>query len=212
MERSDRGTDNIGGHDDHSDRIGGPGNDAHHMRRTILVVRARLGCLALLSAWACDTSDMAASPRGATAPDSAEQILYGGRTVLAYNGLRRGDVVGDTVVSYDALTRFEFHGMRAQFTTALGRPLSTLAAPSGTYRIASGSIEARGRVTITSDTTRRRLDGTAVRFDVATNQLASDSPFVATAGTRRLTGVGFTADPGLFTVKCVKSCTGSLGP
>ena len=59
-------------------------------------------------------------------------------------------------------------------------------------------MEAHGKVTIASDTTRRRLEGVAVRFDIAKNQLSSDSAFVGDVGTRRLSGVGFTADPGLL--------------
>ena len=32
------------------------------------------------------------------------------------------------------------------------------------------------------------------------------------SGTRKLSGIGFTTDPGLFTVKCLQRCTGALGP
>jgi hypothetical protein len=182
------------------------------MKRTILVVRAAAGLATLLGALACDSRQAPAGPRSGTAADSVEQVIFGGRTVLAYNGLRRADVEADTVMSYDALTRFEFYGLRATFTTSLGRLLSTLTAPIATYRIASGVIEMRGKVIIVSDTTRRRIDGTAVVYDVAKNQLWSNAPFQASAGSRKMGGEGFTADPGLFSVKCMKKCTGSLGP
>jgi hypothetical protein len=72
-------------------------------------------------------------------------------------------------------------------------------------------FDAHGPVTIVSDTSKRRLEGNTVRYDILQNRLSSDSAFVATVGTRRLTGVGFTADPGLFSVKCLQSCIGSLG-
>ena len=182
------------------------------MTRTSAVVRATLGLAAIVLA-ACDARKASARPQATTARDSAEQVLYGARSVLATNGIRRGDVSGDTVMAFDAATRYEFQGLRAQFTTSLGRPLSLLTAPSGTYHIGpSMVVEAHGRVSIVSDTLRRRIDVTTARYDLSKNQLASDSPFVATAGTKRLSGVGFTADPGLFTVKCVKDCVGSLGP
>ncbi len=180
------------------------------MKRMILVVRAA-GLAALLAGSACNEPQTPADPRRAAARDSVEQVIFGGRTVLAHDGLRRGEVEGDTVLSFAALTRFEFRPVRAQFTTALGRPLSTLTAPVGTYRIASGLVDVRGSVVIVSDTTRRRIDATAVRFDIAKNALSSDAPFTATAGARKLSGVGFTADPGLFSVKCLKECSGSLG-
>lgn len=176
------------------------------------MVRGVLGIAAVVLAWACNSPQRSAVPNTGTARDSADQVMYGARSVLAFNGLRRGEISGDTVLSFDAATRFEFRGFRAQFTTPLGRPLSTMTAPTGTYRVSGEPVAAHGRVAIVSDTTRRRIDGVEVRYDLATNRLASDSPFVATAGTRKLSGVGFTADPGLFSVKCLQSCTGSLGP
>jgi len=176
-------------------------------------VRVLLGCAAVVVfAWACNSPQRSAVPNTGTARDSADQVMYGAHSVLAFNGLRRGEISGDTVLSFDAATRFEFHGFRAQFTTTLGRPLSSMTAPTGTYRISGAPVAAHGKVAILSDTTRRRIDGVAVRYDIATNRLASDSPFVATSGTRKLSGVGFTADPGLVNVKCLQRCTGSLGP
>jgi LPS export ABC transporter protein LptC len=182
------------------------------MTRLFLIVRAAIGLAAAASAAACETRQVSANTPTGTAGDSAEQVMYGARTVLASNGIRRGELSGDTVSTFDAATRFEFHGVHAVFMDSLGRPLSTLSAPRGTYRIANAGFEANGKVTVASDTSRRRLEGTAVRYDVMQNRLSSDSAFVATAGTRRLSGVGFTADPGLFTVKCLQQCTGSLGP
>ena len=170
------------------------------------------GLIGVLLTAGCDTAKVAALPRTGTSRDSADQVLYGGRSVLAWSGLRRGEVTGDTVMSFDASTRFEFRGLRASFTTTLGRPLSILTAPAGTYRIPSGALEAHGSVSIASDTSHRRLDGVAIRYDPAKNQVLSDSAFTVTGGMRRLSGVGFTADPGLFSVKCAQRCTGSLTP
>ena len=161
---------------------------------------------------ACDTSQVSANPRTGTARDTAEQVMYGGRSVLASDGMRRGDLVGDTVLSFESATRYEVQGLRTHFLTTLGRPLSTLTAATGTYRLDGPTLAAHGKVTIVSDTTRRRLEGAEVLYDVAKDQLSSDSAFVASVGTRRLSGVGFTADPGLFTVRCRQKCTGALGP
>jgi len=169
------------------------------------------GLATTLLASGCDTAQVSANQRDGSPRDSADQMMFGGRTVLAANGVRRGELAGDTVWAFDAGTRFEFQRLRAQFTTTLGRPLSSLTAPSGTYRIGEALFDTKGQVAITSDTTHRRVEGAAVRYDIARNQLSSDSPFVATAGARRLSGVGFTADPGLFTVKCTQRCEGSLG-
>ena len=184
------------------------------MTRTQIVVRGALALAATVVTFltsACEPRRAAPDITG-TPRDSAEQVLYGARSVLASNGLRRGEMSGDTVMTFDAATRFEFQGLRAAFVTTLGRPLSTLTAPAGTYRVADAAFVTHGHVAIQSDTTRRRLEGDAIRYDIAKNQFSSDSAFVATVGTRRLSGVGFTADPGLFSVKCVQQCTGSLGP
>lgn len=165
---------------------------------------------AVLAAAGCDRPGSSPNGPGA-ARDSSEQVMYGALTVLTADGMRRGDVAGDTVRVFDQATRFEFRGVRAQFVTTAARPLSTLTAPRATYLLTGGVLQTRGKFIIVSDTSRRRIEGTDVRFDVGRNELASDSAFVATAGTRRLTGVGFTADPGLFNVRCLRSCAGSLG-
>lgn len=186
------------------------------MARVLLIVRAVTGLaamafIAMAFAAACNTPQVSAKNRTQTQEDSVEQVMFGARSVLVSNGTRRGEVSGDTVSTYDAATRFEFRGVHALFTNPLGRPLGTLTAPTGTYRVGHALFDANGQVTIVSDTSRRRLEGNTVRYDIAQNRLSSDSAFVATAGTRRLTGVGFTADPGLFSVKCLQSCIGSLG-
>jgi hypothetical protein len=177
------------------------------MTRVLMIVRAAMGLaaiafIAVAFAAGCNTPQVSANTRTQTPDDSVEQVLF---------GTRRGEVAGDTVSTFDAATRFEFHGVHAVFTSPLGRPLGTLTSGTGTYRVGHALFEAHGRVTIVSDTTRRRLEGNTVRYDVVQNRLSSDSAFVATAGTRRLTGIGFTADPALFSVKCLKSCIGTLG-
>jgi hypothetical protein len=174
-------------------------------------VRALLAFGAGILISACDTQKVSATPHTGTRRDSAEQVLYGARSALASDGVRRGELTGDTVMVFDAATRFEFRGFRVAFSTTLGRPLSLLVAKTGTYRV-PGGVLAHGQVAISSDTLRRRIDGAWVSYDPAKNQLSSDSAFVATSGTKRLSGVGFTADPGLFTVKCTTQCVGSLGP
>ena len=172
---------------------------------------ASVAVIAVALAARCDARRASANTRTPTAEDSVEQVMFGARTVLVSNGTRRGEVSGDTVSTYDAATRFEFHGVHALFTNPMERPLSTLTARTGTYRVGHALFDAHGPVTIVSDTSKRRIDGNSVRYDIAQNRLSSDSAFVATAGTRRLTGVGFTGDPGLFNVKCLQSCIGSLG-
>ncbi|HUQ82722.1 MAG TPA: hypothetical protein VM076_16345 [Gemmatimonadaceae bacterium] len=179
----------------------------HHLAliRTIALALAAGAIVA-----ACDGQRGATDAAARAAADSAEQVMYHASTVVTSNGIRRGTIAGDTVSTYDALTRFRFRHMEIHFTTALGRPLGLLTAPAGEYSLGKGLVQTTGPVIVSSDTSGRRLQTTVVRFDAATNQLAGDSAFTATAGSRKLSGVGFTSDPGLFSVKCLKQCSGSL--
>lgn len=161
---------------------------------------------------ACDDPATTAEVTTGTLRDSAEQVIYGVRAVVAHSGLRRGELTADTGLSLDAATRFELRGIRVQFTSTLGRPLGLLTTREGTFWLNTPLLETRGTATIASDTSGRRISGGWVRYDVSANRLLSDSPFVGTGQGRRLSGVGFTADPGLFTIKCAKQCSGSLTP
>ena len=176
-------------------------------RPYVLIALAIVGAATI----ACNTQATSATSRQRTAADSAEQVMFNVRMTIAGNGVRRGEVSGDTVLAFDAATRFDIRPMRVQFVTALGRPLAAVTAPGGEYSVARSVLQTRGPVTVLSDTTRRRVTTTAVRYDPVANELASDSAFTATAGTRQLSGVGFTADPGLFSIKCLQQCSGSLG-
>ena len=177
-----------------------------HLRKRVLFCAVATLALTL----ACDGQRISAEYQRSPT-DSAEQVMYNGRTILTWNGIRRGEVFGDTIGTYDAVTRFRFHPLQVRFSTALGRPLGVLTAPQGEYSLASGALVTTGSVTIVSDTAARRVVTKAVRFDADKNLIESDSAFTATAGTRTLSGVGFTADPGLFAIKCLKQCVGSLG-
>jgi LPS export ABC transporter protein LptC len=172
--------------------------------------RALAAAIALLTA--CESQRISTNAQGRTAADSAEQMMFNARTVITSNGVRRGEASGDTVTTFDALTRFQFHPLTVRFSTPTERPLAVLTAPSGVYEIEKSTLQANGPVTLVSDTTRRRIEARWVRYDAVRNQLASDSAFTATSGARRLTGVGFTTDPGLFSVKCLQQCAGSLSP
>ena len=178
-------------------------------RRPTIATGFLLGLIGLLAG--CDGQRISAENRGGSAADSSEHVMFNGRTIITANGVRRGEVSGDTVASYDAVTRFRFRRLTVRLTTALGRPLAVVTAPEGEYSLATGTVVATGPVTVVSDTTARRIVTAAVRYDVAQNQLAGDSAFTATSGARTMSGVGFTADPGLFTIRCLKDCKGSLG-
>ncbi|MDF2772331.1 MAG: hypothetical protein K0S86_1825 [Geminicoccaceae bacterium] len=158
----------------------------------------------------CNDADKPVGAGTGTVRDSADQLMYGVRASLTSAGVLRGLLTADSMLSLDAATRFELRGIRIQFSSTLGRPLGVLTASEGSYWLSRSTVETRGKVTIVSDTSGRRLEGAWVRYNTSENQLASDSPFVAQGRGGPLTGVGFTSDPGLFTIKCIAQCTGSL--
>ena len=168
--------------------------------------------LALLATVACDGKPVQTNLRPPTLVDSADQVLFNGKTTITANGVRRGEVSGDTIATFDQLTRFTIIRMQVQFATPLGRPLARLTAPVGRYSLITGAITTRrgDPALIQSDTARRNITTKWVVYDAAKNQLSSDSTFTATAGSRKMTGQGFTADPGLFSIKCKARCVGSL--
>jgi hypothetical protein len=168
--------------------------------------------LALFATAGCNGDPVQQAVRTRTLVDSADQVLFNAKTTITANGVRRGEVSGDTIATFDQLTRFTIIRMQVQFATPLGRPLARLTAPVGRYSLITGAITTRRGdvVLVQSDTARRSLTTKWIVYDAAKNQLTSDSSFMATAGTRKMSGFGFTADPGLFSIKCKARCVGSL--
>ena len=168
--------------------------------------------LALLATIACDGKPVQTTQRAATLVDSAEQVMFNGKTTITANGVRRGEIAGDTIASFDQLTRFTVLKMRVQFVTPLGRPLAQMSTAVGRYSLRTGAITTqRGTsVLIQSDTAGRRMFAKDVTYDAVKNQIASNGEFILTSGKRKTTGTGFTADPGLFVVKCKSQCQGPL--
>jgi hypothetical protein len=171
-----------------------------------------LYCLALLATVACDGKPVQVATRTPTLVDSADQVLFNGKTTITANGVRRGEISGDTIATFDQLTRFTIIKMKVQFVTPLGRPLAEMSTAVGRYSLRSGAITTqRGTsVLIQSDTAGRRMFAKDVTYDAAKNQISSNSDFVLTTGNRKTTGTGFTADPGLLAIKCKSDCKGPL--
>lgn len=177
-------------------------------------MKARLLVLALagagLSAAAC--SDVAPPPviAGATQLDSADQVMFGSRTLLTRNGVRTGELLSDTVLVFDEGTRFELRGVRAEFYTETGVPRGTLTSHEGTYNTATGVVEARGDAVVTT-TDGKRLTSPQLRYIAAEDLIRSDSSFVLTEPGNRVEGVGFTSDPALRRVQIFRTTSASGG-
>lgn len=73
-------------------------------------------------------------------------------------------------------------------------------------------MEARGNVVLTS-TDGRRLTSQHLRYDPGRNEVASDSAFVLTEASGRVSdGIGFVADPDLNTIRVLRAARSRGNP
>jgi LPS export ABC transporter protein LptC len=143
-----------------------------------------------------------------SAADSADQIIYDGHTMLTDAGVKRGEMFADTIFVFDGQTRFALRRVRAEFNTELGAKNGTLTGDRGTYDLRSRVLEGFGNVIVTS-TDGKELRSPHLKYSETSNLISSDSAFEATQGDKVSTGIGFTSDPNLKSIRCFRSCGGS---
>jgi LPS export ABC transporter protein LptC len=163
---------------------------------------------------ACIIASAACQDTGATPPvgdkaaaDTADQMLFGIRLVLADHGVQRALMQADTAFTYEDNSRTELRKVRSTFYTETGVKNGNLTSKQGTYNVRSGIMEARGSVVVISEV-GRKLETPQLRYDPGRNEISSDSAFVMTTATDVVTGVGFTADPNLNTVRILTAAAG----
>ena len=142
------------------------------------------------------------------AADSADQIIFDGHTMLTDGGVKRGDLFADTIYVFRDQTHFALRRVRAEFNTELGAKNGTLKGDRGTYDLRTRVLEGFGNVVVTS-TDGKKLESPHLKFVESLNLISSDSAFKATEGDRISTGIGFTSDPNLRSIKCFRACGGS---
>jgi LPS export ABC transporter protein LptC len=143
-----------------------------------------------------------------SAADSADQIIYDGHTMLTDGGVKRGEMFADTIFVFENQTRFALRRVRAQFNTELGAKNGTLTGDRGTYDLRSRILEGFGNVIVTS-TDGKELKSPHLKYSETSNLISSDSAFTATEGDKISTGIGFTSDPNLRSIRCFRACGGS---
>jgi LPS export ABC transporter protein LptC len=145
-----------------------------------------------------------------TQADSADQTIYGMRTLITDRGLLRADVSGDTALVFDEGTRFLLKNVRTIFYTPNGAKNATLTSRRGVYNTRLNTMEALGNVVVVSEE-GRRLTTEQLRFNQVRNEISSDSAFVLTEPGRKLEGVGFVSDPGMNNIKVLRAARGAAG-
>ena len=162
----------------------------------------------ILFASGCDKRKQPPVVPNSPMADSADQIMFGARSLLTDRGLMRAELHGDTAYFFDDNTRIELRVVRVDFYTTTGQKNADLKSREGTYSTRQGSMEARGNVVIVS-VDGRRLTSQQVRFDQTRNQISSDSAFVLTEPGRVLRGIGFISDPDMTNVRVLRGASGS---
>jgi LPS export ABC transporter protein LptC len=139
--------------------------------------------------------------------DSADQVMYGARFVLADQGVSRAHMIADTAYFFDDNTRMEFEDVLVTFYTQTGAKDAVLTSRHGTYNSRTSNMIARQNVVVVSED-GRRLTTPELIYNQQRNQISSDSAFVMTEPDRRLEGVGFRSDPNMKNIQILKGASG----
>lgn len=169
-----------------------------------------LALLGLSAVVACTKDTTAAVTKVATTADSADQIMFGLKTILTDRGVARAELIADTAYWFDENTRAELRVVNTTFFAKDGTRDGVLTARRGTFNTRANVMEARQNVVIIGSD-GRKLTSPMVRFEQFRNLIVSDSPFVLLDGERRLEGVGFESDPQMLSVKVRKLSRGTGG-
>lgn len=172
------------------------------------VLPVALAAVALTAVLACGRTPEPPVSHVPSVADSAEQVMIQFSSVLTNKGVERGTMTADTAFVFDDQTRFDFRRIHVDFATPTGEPHGTMVADSGRYNMRTEVLDGWGHVVITT-TKGERLEAPQLRFNQATNLVSSDTSFVLTQGDKVSRGIGFTADPGLNRINCLRACSGS---
>jgi LPS export ABC transporter protein LptC len=142
--------------------------------------------------------------------DTADQTIFGVRTILTDNGMMRAELLSDTAYAYDDGTRFELRKVKTTFFDKMGAKNAVLTSREGTYRSRQNDMEARGNVVVVSEQ-GKRLETPVLKYNQARNEISSDSAFVLTEPSRRVEGIGFVSDPDMNKVRILQSKAATSG-
>jgi len=140
-------------------------------------------------------------------PDSADQVIFGLRTVLTNQSVANGLLLSDTAFVYEDGARLDLHRVNVTFYTGQGIKDGVLTSRAGAYNSRLSRLEATGDVVVIRDD-GKRLTTQQLVYDQARNQIFSDSAFTLIEPSRQIMGIGFESDPRFTTFKCLRACKG----
>jgi LPS export ABC transporter protein LptC len=174
----------------------------------------RLAAVALALAWlaACNNPNPLPIAAGQkTFADSADQVVFGSRTLITDQGLLRASIQSDTAFFFDDNTRVEMSVVNGIFFNSAGAKDAVMTSHFGSYNTRLQLLEARGDVEVTS-VDGRKLKTPYLRFDQRSNQIYSDSAFTLKEPGRDLVGVGFHSDADMQNVMVTRVISSKAGP
>jgi len=177
------------------------------VQRVVLAMCAVVVLGAAKCPWKTKTTVVPVMSSRTVIPDSADQVVFGLRTILTEQSVAKGELLSDTAYLYDEGSRFELHRVNLTFRTTQGMKDGVLTSRAGTYNQRLSRLDARGDVVVVRED-GKRLTSPQLVYDQARNQIFSDSAFTLTEPTRVLTGFGFESDPKLTTFHCLRACKG----
>lgn len=139
--------------------------------------------------------------------DSADQVMYNSRFVLADLGISRAQMHSDTAYFFDDNTRMEFENPVVTFFTATGAKDAVLTSRHGTYNNRTSNMIARKNVVVVSED-GRRLTTSELIYNQQKNEISSDSAFLLTEPNRQVSGIGFRSDPNMKNILILKGASG----
>jgi LPS export ABC transporter protein LptC len=166
--------------------------------------------LLLVSAAAACKPRSAATPavaKTSAIPDSADQVVFGLRTVLTDQSVSKGVLLSDTAFTYDNGNRLVLRRVNVTFYTPQGLKDGVMTSRAGVYVAALSRLEVTGDVVVTRDD-GKRLTSPQLVYDQQRNQIYTDSAFVLNEPDRLLTGIGFESDPNMTSFRCLRACKG----
>jgi LPS export ABC transporter protein LptC len=131
--------------------------------------------------------------------DSADQVIFGQRTLITDRGINRAQIESDTAYFFDENTRVDMRIVRGLFFSSVGAKDAVMTSRTALYNTRTQMLEAHGDVVI-STIDSRTLKTPFLRYDQRTNQISSDSAFVLTSPGKELRGIGFVSDPDMNNV------------
>ncbi|MBL0172396.1 MAG: LPS export ABC transporter periplasmic protein LptC [Gemmatimonadaceae bacterium] len=172
------------------------------------VLGSALTAVMVLGAARCPRKPAAVKPvvaKSSAIPDSADQVIFGLRTVLTDQSVAKGLLLSDTAYTYDDGSRLELRRVNVTFYTAQGLKDGVMTSRTGVYNSRLSRLEARGDVVVIRDD-GKRLTSPQLVYDQQRNQIFTDSAFVLNEPERTFTGIGFESDPRMTNFRCLRAC------